>query len=55
MSVRTMTDEARETWWVLEKDILIGMLYRARYGEDPDMLYIELAANANTEIVEGDE
>lgn len=45
----------RETWWVLEKDILIGMLYRAKYGEEPDMLYIELAANATTATVEDDD
>lgn len=46
---------APETWWVIHGDILIGMLYRARYGEEPDMLYLELAANATTTRVVDDE
>lgn len=50
------TDEpTKEVWWVLEKDMLIAMMYRAKYGEEPDMLYIELIANANTVEVEDDD
>jgi len=51
----TTEQPSKEVWWVLEKDILIGMLYRAKYGEEPDMLYIELAANSNSVEVEDDD
>lgn len=46
----------RETWWVVSGEMLTGILYRAKYGqEEPDMLILELAANANTIEVEDDD
>jgi hypothetical protein len=53
---RTTMNEERETWWVVSGEMLTGILYRAKYGqEEPDMLILELAANANTIEVEDDD
>lgn len=43
------------TWWILSADILTGVLTRAHNGEDPDMLYLELASICTTTIVEDDD
>lgn len=43
------------TWWILSADILTGALTRAHNGEDPDMLYLELASICTTTIVEDDD
>lgn len=49
-----MTEE-RETWWILSSDMLTNALTRAHGGENPDMLYLELAAQCNTVEVEDDD
>lgn len=49
-----MTDSPG-TWWILSSDILTNVLTRAHGGEDPDMLYLELAAMCKTAIVEDDD
>ncbi len=42
-------------WWVIHEEVLHATLMRAQHGEDPDMLLLELTANADTETVEGND
>ena len=35
-----------DAWWVVHADVLRSMLDRARAGEDPGVLYVELIANS---------
>ena len=45
-----------ETWYVLEADIIHGLLYRAKYGrEEPDMIMLDIAAMCGTVTVEDDD
>jgi hypothetical protein len=39
-------------WWVVSGDALMEMLRRARAGEDPELLYVELHANSDSESVD---
>lgn len=54
MSEKTMTT-SRETWYILERDFILGLLYRSHAGENPDILIIEVEANCNTTEVEDDD
>lgn len=45
----------RETWYILERDFILGLLYRAQADENPDLLIIEVEANCNTVEVEDDD
>ena len=40
-----------ERWWVINEAVLHETLMRAQHGEDPDLLLLELTANADTEHV----
>lgn len=42
-----------DAWWVLSSSTLRSVLVRAAEGEDAEMLYLELFANADAEEVEG--
>lgn len=41
-----------DDWWVIYGEVLAEFLQRAHQGEDPEMLYIELAANSRTSTFE---
>lgn len=43
-----------ESWYILERDFILGLLYRAHANENPDLLIIEVEANCNTVEVEDD-
>lgn len=49
------TLEAGLGWDVLPGEFLLELLRRAHAGEDPDLLYAEVYANAEREQMEGDE
>jgi len=36
-------------WWVIHGDTIVQALNRAADGEDPELIYTELYANADTE------
>lgn len=38
-----------DAWWVIHSEVLQDALARAHAGEDPEILYVELIANSNTE------
>lgn len=40
-----MTDD----WWVINSTELLSALKRVADGDDPDIVYVELYANATTE------
>ena len=40
------TAPRHDAWWVVHADVLRSMLDRARAGEDPGVLYVELIANS---------
>ena len=44
-----------QRWWVIQEADLHATLMRAQHGENPDMLMLELTANADTETVDGDD
>jgi hypothetical protein len=41
---------AAAPWWIIHGDVLLGALRRAHDGENPDLLYTELYANADHEL-----
>jgi hypothetical protein len=41
----TPKQKTASVWWVLSGESLRLMLHRARAGENPDLLYVELYAN----------
>lgn len=43
------------TGFILERDFILGLLYRAHSGENPDLLIIEVEANCTTREVEDDD
>lgn len=49
-----MPPEKAETWWVIAQSELLGALRRCKAGEDPDIMLLEMTANADTEQVDGD-
>lgn len=44
-----------DVWYILERDFILGLLYRAHANENPDILIIEVEANCNTVEVEDDD
>lgn len=42
-------------WWCISGDALLDLLRRAHSGEDPDLLYAEEYANADSTYVDGDD
>lgn len=48
-----MTDVAFG-WWTISGEAILDLLRRAHEGEDPDLLYLEIDANAEREQPEGD-
>jgi hypothetical protein len=42
-------------WWAISGEDILDLLKRAHAGEDPDMLYIEAYANAESVRVEPDD
>ena len=40
-------------WWAISGDVLLDALRRCAAGESPDLVYLELIANAATEAVDG--
>jgi hypothetical protein len=42
------TAPRHDAWWVVHADVLRSMLDRARAGEDPGVLYVELIANSES-------
>lgn len=47
--------EPRETWWVIEQGPLLDALRRCANGEDPDIMLMELTANADIESIDRSE
>lgn len=41
-----------DAWWTIHSSVIQDMLRRAHEGENPDLLYVELIANSDTEPVE---
>lgn len=44
--------DSHNAWWSIHSSIIQQMLRRAHQGEDPELLYIELIANSDSEPVE---
>lgn len=44
-----MSSPLADQWWVINGDDLLDHLRRAKAGEDPDLLYLELAANSTSD------
>lgn len=44
-----------DVWYILERDFILGLLYRAQADENPELLIIEVEANCNTVEVEDDD
>lgn len=49
-----VASEKHDAWWTIHSHTIQEVLHRAFWGEDPEMLYLELIANSEKEEVEGD-
>lgn len=47
-------EQVPDAWWVIHSSELNTALHRAHRGEDPELLYMELYANSETEGPECD-
>ena len=45
----------KEVWWVIEQAELLKALRRCSEGEDPDIMLMELTANADVETIDRSE
>jgi len=41
-----------EQWWAINGQVLMDALHRCNEGETPEIMYLELIANSDTEDVE---
>lgn len=41
-------------WWTIHSSAIQELLHRAYWGEDPELLYVELNANSEDDFVEND-
>jgi len=47
----TMTSPA-DQYWVINGQVILDVMYRCHDGADPELMYLELIANSDTEDVE---
>lgn len=40
-------------WWAISGEVLLDAMRRVAAGESPDLVYLELIANSDTEEVDG--
>ena len=43
------------SWWCISGEALLDALRQVAAGDNPDVVYMELLANSQTEKVEGEE
>lgn len=44
-----MSAAPADQWWSIDGEVLLDALKRAHDGDDPDVVYVELFANSETE------
>ena len=46
-----MNHKPEKQWWAINGQVLLDALHQVRNGDDPDVVYLELFANSDTEEV----
>jgi len=41
-----------EQWWAINGQVILDAMHRCYEGEDPELMYLELIANSETDEVE---
>jgi len=41
-----------DQWWAINGQVMLDAMHRCHEGEDPELMYLELIANSETDEVE---